>query len=233
MVAVRGQCGGGVLTVPALIYLLGFSPVGATTATLVIFTFASVTALVAHARDGRVPGCTGLLFAAAGIGPAMLGGALAARIPAAAPTAAFSAAAGAAALRMLRTRPLTDNVVPVQPGRAAATGAGLGAVTCVLGVGEGFLAVPALGGVLGVRMRDAVGAGLLVVTVNSPAAPATRAGTAARMDWAVVGPFVGAAILGAWDGNRMAGRISGPTLQRIFAVLLLAAAALMLTDAML
>lgn len=63
--------GGSVLAVPALIYLLGFSPVGATTASLVILTFTSVTALVTHARDGNVRWRTGPLFAAVGTGPAM------------------------------------------------------------------------------------------------------------------------------------------------------------------
>ncbi|MEU8867433.1 sulfite exporter TauE/SafE family protein [Streptomyces umbrinus] len=225
--------GGSVLAVPALIYLLGFSPAGATTASLVIVTLTSVTALVAHGRDGNVRRRTGLLFAAAGIGPAMLGGALAGRIPAVVLTASFAVVAGVAALRMLRSRSAAECVVTVRPGRAAAAGAGLGAVTGVLGVGGGFLAVPALVSVLGLRMRNAVGTSLLVITVNSLAALATRAGTVEELDWAVVGPFVAAAILAAWDGKRLAAKISGHTLQRIFALVLLAVAAFMLIDAVL
>ncbi|WP_053751192.1 sulfite exporter TauE/SafE family protein [Streptomyces sp. MMG1533] len=223
--------GGSVLAVPALIYLLDFTPVGATTASLVIVAVTSATAMSAHARDGNVRWRTGVLFSAAGIGPAMLGGALAARIPAAVLTAAFAVVAGVAALRMLRSGPAADAIVPVRPGRAAAAGGGLGAVTGVLGVGGGFLAVPALVGVLGLRMRNAVGTSLLVITVNSLAALAMRAGTVEGLDWAVVGPFVGAAILGAWDGKRLAAKISGHMLQRIFAVVLLAVAAFMLIDA--
>ncbi|MET9100679.1 MULTISPECIES: sulfite exporter TauE/SafE family protein [Streptomyces] len=225
--------GGSVLAVPALIYLLGFSPVGATTASLVIVTITSVTALVAHARDGQVRWRTGLLFAAAGIGPAMLGAALATRIPAGVLTAAFGVVAGAAAVRMLRSRPAAEGPVTVRPGRAAAAGAGLGAVTGVLGVGGGFLAVPALVGVLGMRMRSAVGTSLLVITVNSLAALSMRARTVEGLDWAVVGPFIGAAILGAWDGKRLAAKVSGPALQRIFALVLLAVAVFMLIDALL
>lgn len=223
--------GGSVLAVPALIYLLDFTPVAATTASLVIVAGTSATAMSAHARDGNVRWRTGLLFAAAGIGPAMLGGALAGRIPEAVLTAAFGVVAGAAALRMLRTRPLAHTIAPVRPGRAAAAGAGLGAVTGVLGVGGGFLAVPALVSVLGMRMRNAVGTSLLVITVNSLAALAARAGTVDGLDWAVVGPFAGAAILGAWDGKRLAAKVSGHTLQRIFALVLLAVAAFMLIDA--
>ncbi|GAA2619349.1 sulfite exporter TauE/SafE family protein [Streptomyces vastus] len=223
--------GGSVLAVPALIYLLDFTPVGATTASLVIVTLTSVTALIAHARDGHVRWRTGLLFSAAGIGPAMLGGALSTRIPAAVLTGAFAVVAGVAALRMLRSRPAAEGAVTVRPGRVAVAGGGLGAVTGVLGVGGGFLAVPALVGVLGMRIRNAVGTSLLVITVNSLAALATRAGTVEGLDWAVVGPFVGAAILGTWDGKRLAAKISGHTLQRIFALVLLAVAAFMLIDA--
>lgn len=224
--------GGSVLAVPALIYLLGFTPVGATTASLVIVTLTSVTALVAHARDGHVRWRTGSLFAAAGIVPAMVGGALASRIPAAVLTAAFAVVAALAAARMLRSRQAAEGAVTVRPGRAAAAGAGLGAVTGVLGVGGGFLAVPALVGVLGLRMRAAVGTSLLVITVNSVAALATRAGTVRTLDWAVVGPFIAAAVLGAWDGKRLATKISGHTLQRIFALVLLGVAAFMLVDAL-
>ncbi|WP_314220126.1 sulfite exporter TauE/SafE family protein [Streptomyces zaehneri] len=225
--------GGSVLAVPALIYLLGFTPVAATTASLVIVTVTSATALSAHARDGRVRWRTGLLFAASGIGPAMLGGAVADRVPEAILTAAFALVAGGAALRMLRPRAAPDTVVPVRPGRAAAAGAGLGAVTGVLGVGGGFLAVPALVNVLGMRMRDAVGTSLLVITVNSLAALTARAGTVDGLDWAVVGPFVGAAVLGAWDGKRLAVKVSGRALRRIFALVLLAVAASMLVGTVL
>ncbi|WP_432169469.1 sulfite exporter TauE/SafE family protein [Streptomyces sp. 1222.5] len=223
--------GGSVLAVPALIYLLGFTPVAATTASLVIVTLTSATALTAHAREGHVRWRTGLLFAAAGIGPALLGGALAGHLPAAVLTVAFAAVAAAAAVRMLRPHTATDDVVAVRPGPAATAGAGLGAVTGILGVGGGFLAVPALVDVLGMRMREAVGTSLLVITVNSLAALTMRAGTADGLDWTVVGPFAGAAILGAWDGRRLSVKLSGRTLQRAFALALLAVAGFMLVDA--
>ncbi|MPY60860.1 sulfite exporter TauE/SafE family protein [Streptomyces spongiae] len=225
--------GGSVLAVPALIYLLGFTPVAATTASLVIVTITSATGLAAHAREGNVRWRTGSLFALAGIVPAMLTAILAADVPETVLTGAFGAVAALAALRMLRMprQPtLSDSDSPVRPGRAAVAGAGLGAVTGLLGVGGGFLAVPVLVGVLGLRMRVAVGTSLLVITVNSLAALAARSGTAHGLDWAVVAPFAGAAVLGAWDGKRLSARVSGGLLQRIFAVVLLAVAVFMLID---
>jgi uncharacterized membrane protein YfcA len=223
--------GGSVLAVPALIYLLGFTPVAATTAGLVIVTLTSATALTGHARDGHVRWRAGLLFAAAGIGPAMLGSALAASIPAAALQAAFALVAAGAAVRMLRAGEEGEAGPAANPGRAAGVGAGLGAVTGVLGVGGGFLAVPALVGMLGLRMRDAVGTSLLVITINSLSALSLRGGTLNQLDWAAVAPFIGAAVLGAWDGRRLSSKVKGTTLQRIFALVLLMVAAFMFIDA--
>ncbi|WP_413470772.1 TSUP family transporter [Streptomyces sp. C8S0] len=61
-------------------------------------------------------------------------------------------------------------------------------MTGFLGVGGGFLAVPALVGVLGLRMKQAVGTSLLVITVNSLAALTARTGTGADLRWEVIAP---------------------------------------------
>ncbi|MFI6875555.1 sulfite exporter TauE/SafE family protein [Streptomyces sp. NPDC050400] len=222
--------GGSVLAVPALTYLLGLSPAEAITASLIIVTVTSVTALAGHARDGNVAWRTGLLFAAAGVAPAMLTGAAAGHLPQAALTVAFAVVASVAAMGMLRPA-RTPAVGEVRTVKAGAAGAGLGAITGLLGVGGGFLAVPALVRVLRLPMRRAVGTSLLVITINSLAALGARAGTAVDLDWAVIAPFTAAAILGAWDGKRHAQRLTGDTLRRIFAYVLLAVAGLMLVDA--
>ncbi|MFE9643180.1 sulfite exporter TauE/SafE family protein [Streptomyces sp. NPDC006365] len=225
--------GGSILAVPALIYLLGFSPAAATTAGLLIVTATSATALYAHSRAGHVRWKAGALFAAAGLLPAAAAGAAAARLPQPLLTAAFAAVAAGAAFRMLR--PADGTVVRgaagVRPGRAAGAGAGLGALTGLLGVGGGFLAVPALVTVLAFEMEAAVGTSLLVITANSLASLTLRGASASALDWAVIAPFTAGAVLGAWDGRRLAGKISGPLLQRVFAVVLLAVATFMLADA--
>ncbi|MGW7579355.1 sulfite exporter TauE/SafE family protein [Streptomyces sp. NPDC054765] len=224
--------GGSVLAVPALIYLLGFTPASATTASLIIVTATSLTALYAHARAGRVRWKAGAAFAAAGILPAAVAGAASAHLPQAVLTLAFAAIAALSAIKMLRpaytARPKDGRV---RPGKAAGAGAALGTLTGLLGVGGGFLAVPALVTVLAFEMDAAVGTSLLIITANSLASLATRSGTAASVDWALIGPFIGTAILGAWDGKRIAAKVSAPHLQRIFAVVLLAVAAFMLADA--
>ncbi|MEV5597453.1 sulfite exporter TauE/SafE family protein [Streptomyces sp. NPDC052496] len=223
--------GGSVLAVPALIYLLGFTPAAATTASLLIVTATSLTVLYAHARAGHVRWKAGAAFAAAGVLPAALAGAAAARLPQAALTLAFAGVAALAAVMMLRPAAARAGDRGVRPGRAAGAGAGLGALTGLLGVGGGFLAVPALVTVLAFEMQAAVGTSLLVISVNSLASLATRSGAAGSLDWTVVGPFTAAAVLGAWDGKRLAAKVSGPRLQRLFAFALLAVAAFMIVEA--
>ncbi|GGQ54644.1 sulfite exporter TauE/SafE family protein [Kitasatospora griseola] len=227
--------GGGVLAVPALVYLLGVAPAEAGTTSLVIVIATSVTALARHSGAGAVDWRTGFLFAAAGVLPAVGASALAHRIPQPALTAAFAvlaALAAAAMLRGARTARCAPTAEPAGRGGRAGTfaaGAGLGAVTGLLGVGGGFLAVPALVSVLRLPMRKAVGTSLVVILVNSAVSLATRLTVSGpNLDPAVFGPFVGAAVLGAWDGKRLAAKLSGTALQRTFAVVLLAVAAAML-----
>ncbi|MFF4761095.1 TSUP family transporter [Streptomyces sp. NPDC001292] len=293
--------GGGVLAVPALVYLLGVAPADAGTTSLVVVTVTSVTALARHAGTGNIRWRTGALFAAAGVAPAIGASVLAHRIPQAVLTTAFAVLAAFAAVVMLRglhaaqgaRRPAASasqaaapepavGAVASHSGRAgraqtpavraalqtaggtsaaakgaggpapqdtsgadvpgrsagrggclhtAAAGAGLGAVTGLLGVGGGFLAVPALVSVLRLPMRKAVGTSLVVILINSVASLATRlAAGGTSLDLAIFGPFVGAAVLGAWDGKRLAAKLSGAALQRTFAALLLAMALFMLID---
>ncbi|MER7398949.1 sulfite exporter TauE/SafE family protein, partial [Streptomyces sp. NPDC000151] len=149
-------------------------------------------------------------------------------------TLAFAGVAALAATRMLRgARPdaACREAPALRPAMAAGSGAGLGALTGLLGVGGGFLAVPALVTVLAFEMRAAVGTSLLVISANSLASLATRGATMGGLDWAVIAPFTATAVLGAWDGKRLAAKASGPLLQRTFAGVLLAVAALMVVDA--
>lgn len=230
--------GGGMLAVPALIYLLGLDPTSAATASLLIVSATSLTALTRHA--GAVDWRTGAVFAAAGMVPAIGAAALAQYIPATILTGSFAMIAAAAGIAMLRSTQLaepaaTGTVLTAQRvgvSKSLTAGAGLGMVTGLLGVGGGFLAVPTLVTVLKLRMHVAVGTSLFVIAVNSAAALTTRLATAQiALDWKVLGPFAGAALLGAWDGKRLSAKVSTATLKRIFACMLFGLAAFMFIDA--
>lgn len=65
--------GGSVLTVPALVYVLGESPRSASGASLIIVGISALIGLTAHARNGRVRWTAGVVFGLIGTGAAVLG----------------------------------------------------------------------------------------------------------------------------------------------------------------
>ncbi|MGZ6826874.1 MAG: TSUP family transporter, partial [Mycobacteriales bacterium] len=89
-----------------------------------------------------------------------------------------------------------------------------------LGVGGGFVIVPALVVVLRYEMPVAVGTSLLVIALNSVVALLARIGSATLV-WHVVLPFTAAAVAGSLGGSRLSGRLDPAALTRAFAVLLL------------
>ncbi len=125
--------------------------------------------------------------------------------------------------RQARSR-LRD-VVPV-----LAAGLVVGFLTGFLGVGGGFIIVPALVLTLKYDMPTAVGTSLVVISLNSAVALLARGGQD-NFHWAVIVPFTLAAIAGSGAGKKVADRVSGPHLTRGFAVLLLLVAGYVLLQA--
>jgi uncharacterized membrane protein YfcA len=101
---------------------------------------------------------------------------------------------------------------------AAATAVDL--LTGFLGVGGGFLVVPALVLALGLPMAYAVGTSLVVITLTSASALAVRAGIGMQASWGLVALLTAVAVLGAWAGTRVAARADTAKLQAAFTVLL-------------
>ena len=101
----------------------------------------------------------------------------------------------------------------------------VGLLTGFLGVGGGFLVVPALVLALGLPMEFAAGTSLVVITIASAAALAVRAGTGTHPDWAVVALLTVAAMVGGYAGGRAATRVDTRRLQAAFTVLLFLVAA--------
>ena len=139
-----------------------------------------------------------------------------------------SARAGAAVQGepgVTRTRTSARDVLPV-----LAAGLVVGFLTGFLGVGGGFIIVPALVLTLKYEMPTAVGTSLVVISLNSAVALLARGGQEG-FHWAVLVPFTVAAIAGSGAGKKVADRVSGPHLTRGFAVLLLLVAGYVLLQA--
>src|SRR5665811_1820898 len=81
--------GGSILTVPALVYLLGQDTHAATTGSLLIVGVTALAGMTAHHRAGRVRIVQGLVFGVLGIAGAYVGSQLSATVAPAALLAAF------------------------------------------------------------------------------------------------------------------------------------------------
>ena len=237
--------GGSILTVPALVYLLGLSAQEATTASLVIVGVAAATASLSHARSHHTRWGAGTLLALLGVPASLVGTALNRSVDPDALLLCFAvvmllAAVGLLARARAVTRSSSGSRAVIDAGvstgasalrsrtgqalRVAAGGLGVGFLTGFLGVGGGFVVVPVLVVLLGVPMPTAVGTSLLVISLNSAVALAARTGHGS-FAWEVITPFTIAAVSGALAGKRVADRLSPGTLTVSFAALLVAVGA--------
>jgi uncharacterized protein len=103
----------------------------------------------------------------------------------------------------------------------------VGVLTGLVGIGGGFLVVPALVMLARVPMREAVGTSLLVIAMNSASGFAGHLGTV-NLDWSFLASFTTAAIAGTLVGTALVTRVPQSALKRGFAMLLLAVGAFVL-----
>ncbi len=96
-----------------------------------------------------------------------------------------------------------------------------GFVAGMLGVGGGFVIVPALRYTSGLSMHSAIATSLLAVALISAVAAAGAAVQGVPIAWAAAVPFVLGALAGMLAGRKLAPRIAGPRLQQVFAVIML------------
>jgi uncharacterized membrane protein YfcA len=104
------------------------------------------------------------------------------------------------------------------------TATAVGLLTGFLGVGGGFLVVPALVLALAIPMEYAAGTSLVVITVTSAAALTVRAGSGSTPDWGVVLALTAASVAGGLIGARVAARTDTNRLSAAFTVLVLGVA---------
>ncbi len=100
----------------------------------------------------------------------------------------------------------------------------VGLLTGFLGVGGGFLVVPALLLALALPMEYAAGTSLVVITLTSGAALAVRTGAGAAPDWGVVLVLTAVSALGGFLGALLADRVPTRRLSTAFTVLVLVVA---------
>jgi uncharacterized membrane protein YfcA len=237
--------GGSILAVPVLVYLLDQSPSQATTGSLVVVGLTSLLAAATAYRQGSVLLARGVTFGLVAVGGAAVGALASAQVPEAVLMAAFAAlllvVGGVMLVRLRRgtrgedgRRPgLDDPIITFSPTfvcncpqalKVLVTATVVGLLTGFLGVGGGFVVVPALVLALGVPMRYAAGTSLVVITITSAAALLVRTGSGVAPDWGVVAALTVASALAAGGGAWIAARTDTARLSAAFTGLVLVVA---------
>ena len=237
--------GGGILSVPILVYILGQDPHQATELSLIIVGLTAAVSLATRARSGNVAWREGALFALAGLVGTWAGSALGPLVSARALMLSFCALLGAVAVFMVRSqlRP-SASLSPNEAGDAGgdkgswtlatvcqvvALATLTGFLTGFFGVGGDFAIVPALHLALRYPMKRASATSLLVMVITAAFGLASRtlSGTLTITAEAVamVALFTGASMVGGFVGACLTARVSNRVLGLVFAALLIIVAA--------
>jgi uncharacterized protein len=217
--------GGSILTVPTLVYVLGFGTKEAIVLSLGVVGTVSLLGTLSHWRRGNVNLSMAASFGAFAMSGAFLGAHLSVYFSGAVQLMIFGVIMLLAAASMLRGQ--NCELETSRPPRAplhfvtmALAGVGVGVLTGLVGVGGGFLVVPALVLLARVPMKQAVGTSLLVIAMNSAAGLTGYSGSV-HVPWAFMGLFTGVAAAGAFAGTYLIRFVSQQGLKRAFAVFLL------------
>lgn len=224
--------GGSIIAVPALVYGVGMSTHEAVPTSLLVVGLSSVAAVIPRIRAG-INWPTALLVGAAGIPAAWAGTAVGRLLNDDVLMLAFAVIMVAAGARMLTKTPEKAGHCGTGEGsflrsclpKAIAVGLGIGFLTGLLGVGGGFLIVPALTLFLGLSMSQAVGTSLVIIAINSAAGFSAHA-TGFTIDWAPTLAFTIPAIAGSLAASRLAHKLNSKHVRTAFAILVFAVAAI-------
>lgn len=248
--------GGSIFAVPLLVYGLGVDPRIAVGVSLAAVGSTTLFGMLHRLRSGEVEVHTGLIFSAGGVLGAPLGSWLGNQIPPSLLLLLFAALMILVATRMWRKAsrsPAEATAIRAESGSRGSEEPGpscrrdpegklrmssrcallltvVGLVTGVLsglfGVGGGFVIVPALVFFSGMGIHRAVATSLLAITLISSSGVASYLAAGRPLPFDIAGWFLVGGLAGMWLGTQVGRQLSGPRLQKLFAVAMVVVALL-------
>jgi uncharacterized membrane protein YfcA len=216
--------GGSILTVPIFVYVLGFGAKEAIAMSLAVVGATSLFGAVGHWKAGNVDLRIATIFGVVAMAGTYLGARLAVLFSGAAQLALFAVVMLLAAFFMFRDRRPAVGATPDAAARMplaliVVEGLAVGVLTGLVGVGGGFLVVPALVILGRLPMKQAVGTSLLVIALKSFAGFAGYLGQV-EVQWSFMAGFTTIAIVGILAGTYLVRFVPQHALKRAFAVFL-------------
>lgn len=231
--------GGSILAVPAFVYAVGLPVKSSVATSLAVVGATSLIGAILAARRCGTHGCPGqeidpritVLMTVGGLGGAFAGSRLAALIPSTVQMLLFGLVMLGAAIGMLRQAPQKPDFALSEDANRTGfpkasmlwvilIGAGVGLLTGIVGVGGGFLIVPALTLLAGVQVKRAAAMSLWIIAANSAAGLLGYMGHVA-IAWSAAGMFLVFAVTGLIAGQQVAAHAQPQGMQRGFAVFLI------------
>ena len=222
--------GGSILMVPALVYLLGQTPQTAVTTSLAVVGANSLMGANFHRTQGTLNWRVALVFGWVGMLTAFLASGFSKLISPTVLLIAFAVLMLVIGSFLLIRKDQQETTATEKPlWVTLLSGAVVGTLTGVLGVGGGFLIVPALVVLVGLPMQVAVGTSLVIITMNS------IAGLLGHIHDNSIQPlmilvFVVAGLAGTFVGSRLAKHLPAKKLQTVFAWFVILLAVFLLVD---
>lgn len=226
--------GGSILTVPIFVYVLGFEAKEAIAMSLAVVGATSLFGAAGHWRAGNVNLRVAVIFGVVAMAGTYAGARLAVFFSGAAQLTLFALVMLLAAVFMFRDNaprrtagvtPAPD--VPMPLVLIVIEGLAVGVLTGLVGVGGGFLIVPALVLLGRVPMKQAIGTSLLVIAMKSFAGFIGYLGQV-EVQWGFMAGFTAVAVIGILGGTWLVRFVPQHTLKRAFAVFLLVMGAFIL-----
>jgi len=213
--------GGSILTVPILVYMLEWDEKVAIASSLAIVGLVAAITSLRNLSAKQIDWHAVLWFGIPGVVGTYLGAYLSKFFPGWVQMATFAVVMGLASFFMLRPVPKRD---PDAPDHALVwimiEGLVVGALTGFVGVGGGFLIVPALILLAGLNMARATASSLVIIALKSAAGfigyQQILSETGQVLDWVVIACFVAFGVLGSWYGTTLARTANQARLQQGF-----------------
>ncbi|QXI26848.1 sulfite exporter TauE/SafE family protein [Pseudomonas vanderleydeniana] len=246
--------GGGILAVPLLVFALGLSMAQAAPIGLLAVGLAAAVGALLGLRQGIVRYRAAGFIAGIGILLTPVGLWLAHRLPNEPLALGFAVVMVYACARIFNKarhelehgqpapraeflpcvlNPLQGRLRWTLPCARALTITGMlsGLLSGLLGVGGGFVIIPALTRYTNLDSKSIVATSLAVIALVSTGSVVT-ATLSGVMHWSVGAPFAAGAVVGLVLGRQVAGRLAGPRLQQLFALTGFLAALMLVLNAL-
>jgi len=217
--------GGSIITIPLLVYVAGVPAESAIGMSLVIVGTTSLLGALLHMKNGNVALKPSVLFAVTGMVGSFIGSYGTHLVSRRTLMLMFAFIMLIVGIRMWRAKAAILLTGTFNAPRCLSIGFAVGVLTGFLGIGGGFLIVPALVLFAGLDSRMAAGTSLAVIALNSTTGIVGQL-RFVSFDWGILVGFMVFALGGMVVGTTLASRLTEYRLRKLFActVLVLAVA---------